>query len=111
MPLGSIHRTGRKRQSGSDRLGSIALLSRRFGRFFFGAFPLDWHFLSRGYLVFRFGRAEEPVVKRTTNLLQTLDAMRRQTGAREPVRLVRAPNHYRRAFPELQRAGHSLLAL
>ena len=56
-------------------------LSRRFGWFFFGAFPLDWHFISRGHLVFRFGRAEEPVVKPTDNILQTLDPMPRFAGA------------------------------
>src|SRR6266446_3453654 len=85
-------------------------LSRRFGRLSFGAFPLAWHFISRGHLVFRFGRAEEPVVKPTNNILQTLDPMPRLTGARELVRLVREPHHHRRDFPELERAEHFLAA-
>src|ERR1700745_639980 len=82
-----------------------------FGRrFLFGGFFLDWHFISRGHLVFRFGRAEEPVVKPTENILQTLDPMPRLTGARELVRLVREPHHRRRDFPELERAEHFLAA-
>src|SRR5260370_35986776 len=78
--------------------------------FLFGGFLLDWHFISRGHLVFRFGRAEEPVVKPTNNILQTLDPMPRLTEARELVRLVREPHHHRRDFPELERAEHFLAA-
>src|SRR6266480_518864 len=89
----------------TERCGYNSLF-RRFGRFFFSALPLERHFFFRGNLVLRFGRAEEPVVEPTDNILQTLDAMPRLAGARELVRFVREPHHHRRNFPKLERTEH-----
>src|SRR5438105_42645 len=50
------------------------------------------------------------MVEPTDNILQTLDPMPRLARARELVRFVREPHHYRRNFTKLERAEHFFAA-
>src|SRR5207237_2944332 len=69
-------------------------LSRRFRRFWLGAFALDRNFFFRRHFVLRFSDAEQPMVEPANNILQSLDSMPRRARGGELVGFVRRTHHH-----------------